>query len=105
MHFPTWVDLKGEDSVPETVHHVVVRVDPRTDNSWTSLRRHVQTDGVHAKDGVRPGNNTPGECVGVAIETPSSEIGFVIEVFGNKVPYLILFKSEVSRFLSLTFVL
>lgn len=23
MHFPTWVDLKGEDSVPETVHHVV----------------------------------------------------------------------------------
>ncbi|MPC20516.1 ATP-dependent RNA helicase DDX1 [Portunus trituberculatus] len=60
MHFPTWVDLKGEDSVPETVHHVVVRVDPRTDNSWTSLRRHVQTDGVHAKDGVRPGNNTPG---------------------------------------------
>ena len=23
MHFPTWVDLKGQDSVPETVHHVV----------------------------------------------------------------------------------
>ena len=23
MHFPTWVDLKGHDSVPETVHHVV----------------------------------------------------------------------------------
>ena len=23
MHFPTWVDLKGRDSVPETVHHVV----------------------------------------------------------------------------------
>ncbi|XP_033114325.1 ATP-dependent RNA helicase DDX1-like [Anneissia japonica] len=23
MHFPTWVDLKGKDSVPETVHHVV----------------------------------------------------------------------------------
>eukprot|EP00128_Syssomonas_multiformis_P017191 Colp12_sorted_trinity150504_noHs@1768 len=22
MHFPTWVDLKGIDSVPETVHHV-----------------------------------------------------------------------------------
>lgn len=24
MHFPTWVDLKGEDAVPESVHHVVV---------------------------------------------------------------------------------
>ena len=23
MHFPTWIDLKGQDSVPETVHHVV----------------------------------------------------------------------------------
>lgn len=60
MHFPTWVDLKGEDAVPETVHHVVVTVDPRADNSWTSLRRHTPTDGVHLKDGVRPGNNTPG---------------------------------------------
>lgn len=59
MHFPTWVDLKGEDAVPETVHHVVVTIDPRNDNSWTSLRRHIQTDGVHAKDNVRPGNSTP----------------------------------------------
>lgn len=23
MYFPTWVDLKGQDSVPDTVHHVV----------------------------------------------------------------------------------
>ena len=60
MHFPTWVDLKGEDAVPETVHHVVVTIDPRNDSSWNSLRRHVQTDGVHAKDNVRPGNSTPG---------------------------------------------
>lgn len=59
MHFPTWVDLKGEDAVPETVHHVVCHIDPRNDNSWGSLRRHVTTDGVHQKDGVRPGNNTP----------------------------------------------
>ncbi|CAF1663625.1 unnamed protein product, partial [Didymodactylos carnosus] len=22
MHFPTWVDLKGQDTVPETIHHV-----------------------------------------------------------------------------------
>ncbi|KAJ9589687.1 hypothetical protein L9F63_017131 [Diploptera punctata] len=58
MHFPTWVDLKGEDAVPETVHHVVVMVDPQKDNNWQNLRRHIQTDGVHAKDNVRPGNNT-----------------------------------------------
>ncbi|XP_063839846.1 ATP-dependent RNA helicase Ddx1-like [Scylla paramamosain] len=73
MHFPTWVDLKGEDSVPETVHHVVVTVDPRTDNSWTSLRRHVQTDGVHAKDGVRPGNNTP-ETLSEAVKMLKGEL-------------------------------
>ncbi|XP_047483483.1 ATP-dependent RNA helicase Ddx1-like isoform X1 [Penaeus chinensis] len=59
MHFPTWVDLKGEDAVPETVHHVVVTVDPRADTTWTTLRRHTPTDGVHQKDNVRPGNNTP----------------------------------------------
>nr|QOS47381.1 DEAD-box DDX1 [Locusta migratoria] len=58
MHFPTWVDLKGEDAVPETVHHVVVMVDPQKDSSWHNLRRHIQTDGVHARDNVRPGNNT-----------------------------------------------
>nr|CAD7412483.1 unnamed protein product [Timema poppensis] len=58
MHFPTWVDLKGEDAVPETVHHVVVMVDPQKDTSWHNLRKHIQTDGVHAKDNVRPGNNT-----------------------------------------------
>lgn len=59
MHFPTWIDLKGEDAVPETVHHVVCVVDPQKDTSWQSLRRHVQTDGVHAKDNVRPGQVTP----------------------------------------------
>ncbi len=23
MHFPVWIDLKGQDTVPETLHHVV----------------------------------------------------------------------------------
>ncbi|KAJ1528368.1 hypothetical protein ONE63_006786 [Megalurothrips usitatus] len=58
MHFPTWVDLKGEDAVPDTVHHVVVKVDPQQDRSWETLRKHILTDGVHIKDNVRPGNNT-----------------------------------------------
>jgi len=59
MHFPTWVDLKGEDAVPDTVHHCVVMVDPQKDASWRNARQHIQTDGVHGKDNVRPGNNTP----------------------------------------------
>lgn len=46
MYFPTWVDLKGEDAVPDTVHHVVVKVDPQTDKSWHNLQKHVMTDGV-----------------------------------------------------------
>ena len=31
---PIWVDLKGKDSVPDTVDHVMVVVDPREDRSW-----------------------------------------------------------------------
>lgn len=46
MHFPTWIDLKGEDAVPETVHHVVVNVNPQTDKNWHNLKRHILTDGV-----------------------------------------------------------
>lgn len=46
MYFPTWVDLKGEDAVPETVHHVVVNVDPQQDKSWHNLRQHIMTDKV-----------------------------------------------------------
>jgi ATP-dependent RNA helicase DDX1 len=33
--FPQWVDLKGRDSVPETVDHVLVHVNPLTDkDEW-----------------------------------------------------------------------
>ncbi|VDP01604.1 unnamed protein product [Soboliphyme baturini] len=39
MHFPQWVDLKGQDSVPDTVHHV--------------------TDGIHYRDEIRPGSDRP----------------------------------------------
>ena len=38
MHFPTWVDLKGQDAVPETVHHVICYVDPTTDTSWKTAK-------------------------------------------------------------------
>lgn len=43
MHFPTWVDLKGEDSVPDTVHHVVVPVNPKADRLWERLgKNHIR---------------------------------------------------------------
>lgn len=61
MSFPAWVDLKGEDAVPETVHHVVVMVDPQKDKSWYNLRSHIPTDGVHHRDNIRPGNTTAGK--------------------------------------------
>uniref|UniRef100_A0A6G1SJY3 ATP-dependent RNA helicase n=1 Tax=Aceria tosichella TaxID=561515 RepID=A0A6G1SJY3_9ACAR len=52
MYFPTWIDLKGEDSVPDTVHHVVFRVDPLKDTTYTELNGLFCTDGVHANDNV-----------------------------------------------------
>ena len=42
MHFPTWVDLKGQDAVPETVHHVVCYVDPLADAAWHNLRKSIK---------------------------------------------------------------
>lgn len=50
MHFPTWVDLKGQDSVPDTIHHCVCVIDPKEDTTWRNLKTHVNTDGVHATD-------------------------------------------------------
>lgn len=59
MHFPTWIDLKGQDSVPETVHHVVLMVDPKKDESWKTLKPQLKTDEVHAKDRLNPSIETP----------------------------------------------
>jgi ATP-dependent RNA helicase DDX1 len=48
---PTFVDLKGKEHVPETVHHVVVHVDPETDTSWSAEGgAKLTTDGVHRQD-------------------------------------------------------
>ncbi|CAM9116132.1 unnamed protein product [Discosporangium mesarthrocarpum] len=43
---PTWVDLNGVGSVPDTVHHVVVRVDPTDDSLFRSLTVEAETDGA-----------------------------------------------------------
>jgi len=55
---PTWVDLKGKDSVPDTVHAVVYHVDPTQELQWPdediASRAKFPTeqpvlDGVHSK--------------------------------------------------------
>jgi ATP-dependent RNA helicase DDX1 len=37
-------------SVPETVHHVVVRVNPKVDKRWGDTPKTIHTDAIHAKD-------------------------------------------------------
>jgi ATP-dependent RNA helicase DDX1 len=56
---PTLVDLKGKEHVPETVHHVVVKVDPTVDLSWAEGKgAAVPTDEVHAHDKTGRGVET-----------------------------------------------
>nr|XP_029731996.1 ATP-dependent RNA helicase Ddx1 [Aedes albopictus] len=73
MHFPTWVDLKESDVVPETVHHVVYMIDPYKDQSWHHWSpTTIQTDKVHALDDVGPGTNTP-EALSEAVKRLKGE--------------------------------
>lgn len=43
---PTWVDLKGKDAIPDSVHHVVYRIDISKPIPGTRQAKAV-TDGVH----------------------------------------------------------
>ncbi|CAL4154397.1 unnamed protein product, partial [Meganyctiphanes norvegica] len=58
LHPHSWQDLQLDilDSIGE---YSTKGMDTWNDNSWATLRKHVTTDGVHQKDNVRPGNNTP----------------------------------------------
>eukprot|EP00429_Kryptoperidinium_foliaceum_P070288 CAMPEP_0176054356 /NCGR_PEP_ID=MMETSP0120_2-20121206/27044_1 /TAXON_ID=160619 /ORGANISM="Kryptoperidinium foliaceum, Strain CCMP 1326" /LENGTH=820 /DNA_ID=CAMNT_0017387821 /DNA_START=111 /DNA_END=2570 /DNA_ORIENTATION=- len=58
---PQWVDLKGKDAVPDTVHHVVYYIDPNeglrfSDSELASRAKFPEeqppTDGVHKADSV-----------------------------------------------------
>jgi len=62
---PIWVDLKGKDSVPETVHHVALYIDPLADVPWTDAdlavrakpvdqKNQPEPDGVHTKPSMSP---------------------------------------------------
>eukprot|EP00908_Phaeocystis_cordata_P014187 Transcript_25287.p2 GENE.Transcript_25287~~Transcript_25287.p2 ORF type:complete len:497 (+),score=198.89 Transcript_25287:1190-2680(+) len=47
---PISVDLKGKESVPETVHHLLLTVDAAADSRWVKPALPVPTDGVHRGD-------------------------------------------------------
>ncbi|XP_070575608.1 ATP-dependent RNA helicase DDX1-like [Ptychodera flava] len=70
MHFPIWVDLKGQDSVPDTVHHVVVKVDPKQDTLWHRQLNNAKfsTDGVHYNDNIRASNMNHKETLSEAVK-------------------------------------
>ena len=46
---PTWVDLKGCDYVPDSVHHAALLVSPEQER-WQELSPTAATDNVHARD-------------------------------------------------------
>eukprot|EP00037_Helgoeca_nana_P016987 m.160263 g.160263 ORF g.160263 m.160263 type:complete len:733 (-) comp23784_c0_seq5:112-2310(-) len=69
MQHPIWVDLKGQDAVPDTVHHVVCFVDPETDSRWReNAGRLGRTDGVHAHDVDKQAVGTSPENMSEAIK-------------------------------------
>jgi ATP-dependent RNA helicase DDX1 len=49
---PSWVDLKGKDATPETVHHAMVMIDDETVDV-EALSPRAATDNVHAFDDVK----------------------------------------------------
>lgn len=88
MYFPTWIDLKGQDAVPETVHHCVCMVDPAVDTQWKTLHRHIKTDGVHEQDRIQTESHSPetyseavkilkGEYVITALEQHKMDVALI----------------------------
>lgn len=43
---PTWIDLKGHDIMPETVHHVLVKVPTLVDEEYTAFLQDTSTNGL-----------------------------------------------------------
>ena len=47
-----WVDLKGKEYVPDTVHHCMLECDALQDFAWTQLNKDIITDGAHHSDNI-----------------------------------------------------
>ena len=93
MHFPQWVDLKGQDAVPETVHQIVCMVDPIADKSWIRIRAKkgsaIQTDGIHSGDKIHPGSDER--------ETLSEGVKILKGEYVAKVSSLVIMDSDGSQ--------
>lgn len=65
---PTWVDLKGRDFVPDSVHHVLLRCDPAAER-WDALSPIAGVDNAHAHDPpARPGEPLTAEAASAAVK-------------------------------------
>ena len=65
---PTWVDLKGRDFVPDTVHHTLLRCDPAAER-WDALSPIAGVDNAHAHDPpARPGEPLSAEAASAAVK-------------------------------------
>jgi len=53
MYFPSLTDLKGLDSVSDTIHHCVCVIDPSENKEWRSLSRNVATDRDNVMDNLK----------------------------------------------------
>jgi ATP-dependent RNA helicase DDX1 len=71
VSYATGVDLKGKDSVPETVDHAVIIADAATDNTWKKLAASSPHDGIHT--GLNPNGNTP-DCYSFGAKTLKLQI-------------------------------
>jgi len=63
---PTWVDLKGKDSVPDTVDHAVILADPVADQSWKREHNKIPHDGIHRGINIH-GNNADVYSYGIKL--------------------------------------
>lgn len=56
QRFPTWIDLKGKEAIPETVHHTLVRLDADADIALVAGFEEAMKErvGVAGKGGDKP---------------------------------------------------
>ena len=113
MNFPVWIDLKGQDSVPDTVHHVVCRVNPVTMTMWKNLTNHWETDAVHCNDIMNSNQPSKGKvhryvfvptCYGVKPRKSrvfsQKFIGFGIKIFSFLWRFVIFTHVQNNKFLT-----
>lgn len=49
QRFPTWIDLKGKEAIPETVHHTLVRLDADADIALVTAFEKAMKEGATAQ--------------------------------------------------------